>query len=91
MKIEEYAEIFRRAIKEVGSENAAIAILQEVGKDLRQSQIPKKDKESGNQPASQKQLDLIRKFMKDGKLEVKDVSNLTKSEANGIIKEVLKK
>jgi hypothetical protein len=55
MKTDEYIAIYKFALEQTGDEQAAIAIMQEVGKNERQREY-----RGGNEPATQKQLEYLK-------------------------------
>ena len=88
----DYIELYKRIFKIIPSEQVSIAILKEMGKDKRQANIPNnKPSPKKESPASEKQKGLIQKFITNGKLPSDFNLNISKSEANRTIKQILGK
>ena len=91
-RIEEYLTLFEGIRARTGDERSAVAILQEVKKDLRMAQMREERASNSNgngqredAPATQKQRDYLRR------LGVNAPEELTKKEASGLIDEALAK
>ena len=88
-KVEEYLELLKEIKQKTGDERTALAILQEVNKDVRMDRISfertNKDPWAGAKPASARQMNFLKKLG----VEVPDV--LTKEAASALIDEELGK
>jgi hypothetical protein len=84
MEIEGYTKIYKDALKITQDRDVAIAIMQEVGKDIRQSQIPENRQKITGVPselATEKQLDTLDKH------GISYPKGITKQEAMRLIQE----
>ena len=81
-KLDFYIEAYEAARRRVNDDHTAVAIVQELGKDLRCNGA-KQHESSNNQPASLKQIEYLKK------LNVPIHAELTKREASALIDEAL--
>lgn len=81
-KLDFYIEAYEAAMKRVNDDHIAVAIVQEVGKDLRCNGVKQREASNG-QPASAKQIEYLKK------LGVEVPKDLTKREASQLIDEAL--
>jgi len=80
-----YLDLLAVIKEKTGDERTAVAVLTEVNKDRRMSEMKQERVNSGNELATEKQ----KEFMK--KLGIKVPKNLTKHEASALIDEELGK
>ena len=83
-KLESYIELYDEIREKTESDSAAVAILQEMGKDKRSNQIRDEKTSVNNEPATEKQ----RRFMK--RLGMSFPKGVTKKEASVLLDEELK-
>ena len=81
MTVEEHEKNYRRALELTGNKEAAVAIMQEAGKDQRQSRI-RDTPDTRNNPATEKQLSYLKL------LGGTATEGMTKSEASAKIEEI---
>ena len=91
-RIGQYAEIFQRATKLLNDKDAALVIVQEMGKHLRIAQMvaarenshaARMDGANGDRPATRRQLEYLRD------LGLKVSTELTRTEASAMLDEAL--
>ncbi|MCL4216535.1 MAG: DUF3072 domain-containing protein [Candidatus Hydrogenedentes bacterium] len=93
-RVKEYLELFQAIRQRTGDDRAAVAILQEVNKDIRMEQIREERANGfdvghgwngGDEPATDRQLSYLKN------LGVQVNGNLTKKKASAMIDEELEK
>ncbi len=82
--VENYTELFDQIRERTESDEVAIAILQEIGKDHRSSQVREEKSQKVSEPATEKQ----KRFMK--RLGIEFPKLITKKEASVLLDEELK-
>ena len=84
-RLDGYLSLFNTISEKTDSDAVAIAVLQEMSKDRRSTEIQEEREAKNNKPATEKQ----KQFMK--KLNIPVPANLTKREASMLIDEELGK
>ncbi len=83
-RLESYVEVYDEIREKTESDSAAVAILQEMGKDQRSKQIREEKATVNHEVATEKQ----KRFMK--RLGISCPAGVTKKEASALIDEELK-
>ena len=83
-KLDSYTELYDEIREKTESDSAAVAILQEMGKDRRSAQIREEKTTVNHEPATEKQ----KRFMK--RLGMNIPAGVTKKEASALLDEELK-
>jgi len=83
-KLESYIELYDEIREKTDSDSAAVAILQEMGKDQRSNRIREEKATVGYKPATEKQ----KRFME--RLGISFPAEITSKEASVLLREELK-